>query len=239
MIQTVAETGSTNADLIAQLRGAEHVAEGDWLVADRQSAGRGRQGREWFDGAGNFMGSTVVHRHEMDPPASTLALMTGLAVYEAILPLCPDPLALKLKWPNDLMLGGAKLCGILLEGEGKSVVVGIGVNLLQAPQLPDRATVALADVTTPQSRDDFASLLAASFARELERWRSFGIEALMRRWTAAAMPEGTAFSVHEPGGVVIHGRFAGLDPAGNMRLRLEDGGVRVIHAGDVTLDHGG
>ena len=212
------------------------MPELDWLVADRQSAGRGRQGREWFDGAGNFMGSTVVHRGEMDPPASTLALMTGLAVYESILPLCPDPLALKLKWPNDLMLGDAKLCGILLEGEGGTVVIGIGVNLVQAPQLPDRKTVALADVTTPPSRDAFASRLAQAFETELERWRTFGIEPLIRRWTAAGTPEGTALSVHEPGGEKVQGRFAGLDPAGNMRLRLEDGTVRVIHAGDIMLD---
>ncbi|MBA4161727.1 MAG: biotin--[acetyl-CoA-carboxylase] ligase, partial [Novosphingobium sp.] len=60
MIQTVPETGSTNADLAARIAAHERVTEGDWLVADRQSAGRGRQGRAWFDGAGNFMGSTVV-----------------------------------------------------------------------------------------------------------------------------------------------------------------------------------
>lgn len=236
MIETVAETGSTNADLLARLKAGGHVPEQHWLVAERQTSGRGRQGRDWFDGAGNFMGSTVVHRGEMDPPASTLALMTGLAVYEAIVPLCPDPLALRLKWPNDLMLGDAKLCGILLEAEGSSVVIGIGVNLAQAPQLPDRRTVALSDVTTPPSRDEFSSRLAASFNTELERWRTFGIDPLIRRWTAAGTPEGTALSVHEPGGEKVQGRFVGLDPAGNMRLRLEDGTVRAIHAGDITLD---
>lgn len=235
MIETVPETGSTNADLVARLRGGEHVAEGTWLVADRQTAGRGRQGRQWFGGAGNFMGSTVIHRAEMDPPASSLALVAGLAIYEAILPLCPDPLALKLKWPNDLMLGDAKLCGILLEGERNAVVVGIGVNLVKAPQLPDRKTVALSEVTTPPSRDDFASRLAASLETEIERWRTFGIEPLIRRWSAAGIPEGTPLAVHEPGGDVIDGTFAGIDPTGNLRLRLEDGSVRVIHAGDVVL----
>lgn len=236
MIETVKETGSTNADLIARLKAGERAPELHWLVADRQNAGRGRQGRQWFDGAGNFMGSTVVHPGELDPPASTLALMAGLAVYEAILPLCPDPLALKLKWPNDVMLGDAKLCGILLEAQGRSVIVGVGVNLVQAPQLPDRKTVALSDITTPPSRDEFAARLAASFATELERWRTFGIEALIRRWTAAGLPLGTSISVHEPGGELSRGRFAGLDPSGNMLLRLEDGTVHAIHAGDVTLD---
>jgi len=212
------------------------VPELHWRVADRQVAGRGRQGRQWFDGAGNFMGSTVVHRGEIDPPAGTLALVAGLAVYEAVLPLCPDPLALQLKWPNDLLLGDAKLSGILLEATGSSVVIGVGVNLMQSPDLPDRKTIALANVTSPPSRDDFAVRLEASFATELERWRTYGTEPLIRRWLAAGTPEGTPVTVHEPGGTLVSGYFAGLDHSGTMRLRLEDGSVRAIHAGDVTLD---
>ena len=121
----------------------ERIAEGHWLVADRQSAGRGRQGREWFDGFGNFMGSTVVHLRAGDPLAPTLALVAGLAAYQAVLPHCPDPVPLRLKWPNDLMFAGAKLAGILLEREGDSVIVGIGVNLAIAPQVPGRETLAL------------------------------------------------------------------------------------------------
>ena len=80
MIRTVAQTGSTNADLAARLAAGDVVPEGDWLVADRQTAGRGRQGRPWSDGAGNFMGSTVVHPGPGDPPVPTLALVAGLGV---------------------------------------------------------------------------------------------------------------------------------------------------------------
>lgn len=235
MIRTVAETGSTNADLLAWLGPGEHVAEGDWLVADRQTAGRGRQGRQWFDGHGNFMGSTAVHHRSGDPPAHSLALVTGLAVYEAVQPLCPNPSPLMLKWPNDLLLGGAKLCGILLERAGQVVVVGIGVNLASAPEVPERETVALSAFGPAPDRDAFAASLAASLDRELERWRSFGLAPIIRRWLAVGTPVGTPLSVHEPDGSVVQGRFAGLDDEGTLRLRLEDGAVRAIHAGDVML----
>ena len=159
MIQTVAETGSTNADLAARLRSGERVGEGDWLVADRQVAGRGRQGRPWSDGAGNFMGSTVVRPGPSDPPAHTLTLAVALAAYETVLPLLADPRALSIKWPNDLLLNGAKLSGILLEREGDAVVIGIGVNLAQAPELPDRPTIALT------GKDDMALILGNGVAR--------------------------------------------------------------------------
>ncbi|WP_284125592.1 biotin--[acetyl-CoA-carboxylase] ligase [Parerythrobacter aestuarii] len=235
MIRTVAETGSTNADLIALLSAGERVGEGDWLVADRQTAGRGRQGRTWFDGHGNFMGSTVVHTAPNDPPAHSLALVAGLAVYEAIQPLCPNPSALMLKWPNDVLLAGAKLCGILLERAGDAVVIGIGVNLAAAPDLPDRRTVALSSLGPAPDRDSFAAQLAASLDRELERWRTFGLAPIIRRWLAVGTPEGTVLTVHEPDGGVLAGQFAGLDGEGTLRLRLEDGSVRAIHAGDVML----
>lgn len=235
MIGTVAETGSTNADLLARLGAGEYVPEGEWLIADRQTAGRGRQGRQWFDGHGNFMGSTVVHTAPGDPPAHTLALVAGLAVHEAVQPLCPNPSALMLKWPNDLLLGEAKLCGILLERAGQAVVIGIGVNLAASPALPDRKTIALSALGPAPDRDAFAASLASLLTRELDRWRSFGLDPIIRRWLAAGTPEGTLLSIHEHDGSVVQGRFAGLDGEGTLRLRLEDGAVRAIHAGDVML----
>lgn len=211
------------------------MPEGDWLVADRQVAGRGRQGRKWFDGSGNFMGSTVVHPTDRDPPVHTLTLVASVALYEALLPLIPDPSALQIKWPNDLMLKGAKLSGILLEREGQAVVLGIGVNLAAAPELPERETIALADVGPVPSRDAFAEVLAESFARELDRWRQFGLAPIMRRWLAAAHPLGTSLRVHGEESQAIEGQFAGLSDEGSLLLRLEDGTTRAIHAGDVML----
>jgi BirA family biotin operon repressor/biotin-[acetyl-CoA-carboxylase] ligase len=235
MITVVSETGSTNADLAAALRAGERLNEGDWLIADRQTAGRGRQGRQWFDSTGNFMGSTVVRPGPHDPPAPTLALMAGISLYEALAPLLAEPAALSLKWPNDLLFGRAKLAGILLEREGEAVIVGIGVNLAAAPQVEGRETVALSELGPAPSRDAFAGALAQSFDCELERWRTVGTEPLLRRWLAAAHPVGTPLSVHEPAGGQISGTFAGLDPDGSLLLRLEDGSVRPIHAGDVML----
>ena len=78
MIRFVTETGSTNTDLASELRAGMAVPEGEWLVADRQVSGRGRQGRAWFDGYGNFMGSTVVHLSPRDPNPATLALVAGV-----------------------------------------------------------------------------------------------------------------------------------------------------------------
>ncbi len=238
MIRTVPETGSTNADLLAALRSSERVAEGDWLVADHQTAGRGRRGRQWFDGAGNFMGSTVVRLAVGDPPPASFALAAGLAVYEAVVPLIPDPVPLQLKWPNDLTFAGAKLAGILLEREGEALVVGVGVNLAQAPAIEGRAVLALASLAPAPDRGIFAASLAASFALELERWRSYGLEPLTRRWQSAAHPPGTALTVAPQGEAPLLGAFDGLTDNGALRLRLADGTTRVMHAGDVFFAPG-
>ena len=235
MIRTLEETGSTNSDLAAQLRAGEVVREGDWLVADRQIAGRGRQGRTWFDGSGNFMGSTVVHLGPRDPAPASLALVAGLAAYEAVVPYLVDPSALLLKWPNDLVLAGAKLAGILLEREGDAIIVGMGINLARAPDLPDRRTVALASLGPAPDRDAFAASLAAAFDRELDRWRTYGIEPLGRRWESVAHKRGTSLTVHPPGEGPIEGAFAGLAADGSLMLRLADGTNRAIRAGDVML----
>ncbi|MBX7540600.1 biotin--[acetyl-CoA-carboxylase] ligase [Qipengyuania sphaerica] len=235
MIRTVPETGSTNADLAAALRAGEAVGEGHWLVADRQTAGRGRQGRTWFDGHGNLMGSTIVRPHDRDPSPASLALLAGLTLYETVVPLVSNPADLSLKWPNDLMLGGAKLAGILLEREGDAIIVGIGVNLAASPDLPDRRTIALAQLGPAPDRDTFARSLASQFDTELERWRNFGVEPIVRRWESVAHPQGTPLNVHPPGEEPIAGAFAGLTEAGALRLRLASGETRVIHAGDVML----
>ena len=235
MIHYITETGSTNSDLAVRLSARERVPEGDWLVADRQSSGRGRQGRDWFDGTGNFMGSTVVHLAESDPAASTLALLSGLAVYETCVSLVPDPSALSLKWPNDLLIGRAKLAGILLEGQGNAVVVGIGVNLAAAPDLPDRETVTLSKFGPTPDRNAFAESLSRKFAKELERWRTYGLEPLLRRWTNAAHPVGTALTFHDSETTVQQGTFSGLADDGSLLLSLADGSTRAIHAGDVML----
>ena len=235
MIEFVHETGSTSADLAARLSAGEFVPEGHWLVADRQTAGRGRQGREWFDGSGNFMGSTVVHLRTGDPEPASLSLLAGLAVIEAVSACVAAPEAIRLKWPNDVIVGSAKLAGILLERKDETVIVGIGVNLASSPQLPDRKTVSLADLGTEQSRDAFAEKLARTFDLELERWRNYGLAPIIKRWLAAAHPQGTPLIVDEPGEAPVEGTFIGLGDDGSLQLRLADGSSRAIHAGEVSL----
>ena len=231
MIRILAETGSTNADLLALGRDAR---EGDWLVARRQTAGRGRAGRQWEDGAGNFMGSTVVALRPGDPLPQTLALVTGLATAEAVAAVPGAPNAM-LKWPNDLLLDGAKLAGILLERAGEIVVIGIGCNLVRAPEVAGRATTALADHGAHIQLGEFADLVADCFAGALARWRGGEWYALRAAWLARAHPEGTPLSVNDREGHPITGTFAGLGADGAALLRLADGSVRPIHAGDVEL----
>jgi BirA family biotin operon repressor/biotin-[acetyl-CoA-carboxylase] ligase len=233
-LDIVAQTGSTNADLIARLAAGETVREGYWLIDDRQGQGRGRQGRQWLDALGNFMGSTVVRLDPAGPPPASLSFAVALAVYEAVSSKLAQPGALTLKWPNDVLLAGVKFCGILLEREGAFAVVGIGVNLAAAPQLVDRPTLSMADKGVAPDRDLFAADLARCFALEVERWRQFGTGPMFNRWRAAAHPPGTPLTVHDAGGVRVSGRYDGLDGDGALRLLLDDGTTRIIHAGDVT-----
>lgn len=235
-LEIVSETGSTNADLLTRLAAGEAVREGYWHIADRQSAGRGRQGRTWLDGPGNFMGSTAVRLSAGDAAPASLSFVAALAVYEALLCHVVMPQSLVLKWPNDVLLGEGKVAGILLERAGDAAVIGIGVNLAWAPALPDRATGYLRTVGPAPKRDVFARDLAASFDRELDRWRQFGLESVFSRWLAAAHPVGAPLAIHGADGVRVSGAFDGLETDGALRLRLVDGTVRVIHAGDVTLE---
>jgi BirA family biotin operon repressor/biotin-[acetyl-CoA-carboxylase] ligase len=234
-IETIPETGSTNADLLERLRNGEHFSEGYWLVADRQLEGRGRHGRRWEDALGNFMGSTVVNLTPHDPPPATLSFVAALAVYETVVTRLASPSALSLKWPNDVLLNGAKFCGLLLEREREHAVVGIGVNLAAAPLVEDRETDSLARHGPTPARDAFAQALARIFDLELSRWREFGLGPILGRWLAAAHPVGTPLSVHDGSGERTDGAFAGLAADGALRLRLADGSVRAIHAGDVSV----
>ena len=108
-----------------------------------------------------------------------------------------------LKWPNDVLIGTAKLCGVLLERVGETVIIGIGVNLAKAPQIGGRETIALSQFGPAPDRDLFAQRLVHHFAQELVRWRSYGLEPILRRWLAAAHPLGTALLVGEPGEVPL------------------------------------
>jgi len=238
LIETVPETGSTNADLLMRLRGGESIPEGFWLHAVCQTGGRGRSGREWQSPPGNLYASTLVHLEAADPPAQTLALVAGLAVYWTVrTELGVDDPTLVLKWPNDVMVSDAKIAGILLERVQQSVVIGIGINIANAPEIPGRKAASLNQLQVEPEIEPskVLAMLDREFWRELTFWREEGVEHLIRRWTTAAHPKGAALSVHGADNGTVSGTFEGLAPDGALRLRLPDGSSRVIHAGDVML----
>lgn len=232
MIRSVSETGSTNDDLLALARQGER--EGLWLRADTQTGGKGRSGRQWISPPGNLYASTLVRLQPGDPLAPSLALVSGIALHEAVALAAPG-VPLMLKWPNDLMSGGAKLAGILLEGEKDAVICGFGVNLAHHPVDIGRPVTSLAALgVVPLSPSAVIEMLADSFARWLTRWRSEGVSLIAREWMSRAHPIGSALRVQTSEGAE-DGLFDGLDPMGALRLRLADGTSRAIQAGDVFL----
>lgn len=222
MIRIVAQTVSTNDDVAALAR--DGAPEGLWLRAGRQTGGKGRQGKAWQSPPGNLHASTLIRLQPGDPPAPTLALVAAVALHETVKRHAP---AARIKWPNDLLVDGAKLAGILLERQGDAVVVGFGVNLAHRPEGLDRPATSL---DPPVAPDPFLDRLAAAFAAWLARWRTEGLAPVRAAWLRAAHPIGAALTSGD-----ARGTFDGLDETGALRLRLEDGGLRIIHAGDVFL----
>lgn len=231
VIRTVAETGSTNADL-AELARAGAVA-GSWLRAERQTAGKGRQGRAWESPAGNLYASTLVRLYPTDPQAATLALVAAVALEEAVAVFLAG--GATIKWPNDLLIDGAKLSGILLERVDDAVIIGFGVNLAHHPETLDRPATSLAAHGHAPDPQLFVETLAESFARWVARWRGEGLAPVRDRWLARAHLPGTALTVRLADHSSMDGLFDGLTSDGALILRLADGTSRVIHAADVFL----
>lgn len=246
VIRFVSETGSTNEDM-KQLA-AEGAAEGVWLRAGRQSAGKGRMGRAWEGEDGNVYASTLVRMQAGDPSPPTLAFVTAVAVHSALSEFVGAGL-LRIKWPNDIMAclpadygagrsGGdyAKLCGMLMERTGDAIIIGIGVNVVAAPHLPDRRATCLRDLgATGCDAAAVLSAMAEHFRSVLAQWRTYGTEPVIRAWLAQAHPAGTPLGVSLPDGTQVEGLFETLDKDGALILRLADGSSHAIHAGDVFL----
>ncbi len=229
-IISVTETGSTNADLLAR---ATEANENDWLRADRQTAGRGRMGRAWQSPPGNLYASTIVKSRSTDPAPATLTLVAAVALTDALAAAAPG-IASMIKWPNDVLIDGAKIGGILLERSGDAIVIGFGVNLAWSPEGLDRPVTSLAALGHVAEADDFCASLVDVFAQRLADWRS-DLRIIATAWQGAAHPLRTALRVATGDGATIEGWYDGLAPDGALRLRLADGNIRVIHAGDVFL----
>lgn len=231
-IRVVEETESTNNDM--RLLADQSLPEGFWLQANKQTKGRGRQGRKWQLPEGNLAISSLVRVKDTDAHLSSLAFVAALALHQtASLFVKADWLSLK--WPNDLMLKGAKCAGILLEGYRDVMIFGFGVNLKEAAKI-DRPTAALADFTNEiPEKKAFSEALAVSFADWLDIWRKQGIEIIHDNWLKRAHNIHTPLTIHKENGELVSGYFAGLDPDGALKLRLQNNQICLFHSGDVLL----
>jgi BirA family transcriptional regulator, biotin operon repressor / biotin---[acetyl-CoA-carboxylase] ligase len=207
------------------------VSEGDWLIADMQTSGRGRLGRNWHSQTGNLFASTVVHLRENDPLAHTLSIVAGWAVFCAL----GHWVGGTLKWPNDLMFENKKLAGILLERAGESIVIGFGVNVAYAPDIEGRKTACIADWDDAVSADAVAVELIAEFARCLQLWRSNGFDHIRKLWESEGPMRSDKLRVSLGNGMTVEGYYSGLDEDGGLRLQLASGKIEVIRAGDVEV----
>ncbi len=217
-------------------RAKSGAGEGLWIRAERQSAGRGRLGRDWESPSGNLFASTLVRLRGDDPPASTLAFVAALAVHESIAPYLTQKPP-QLKWPNDILVNGKKLCGMLLERCGDAVIIGIGLNIATAPDIPGREVTCLHDEGVPTSLDAAILMedLAVSFEKQYAEWRSRPVLNLLDKWQGKAHKTGTEIKVSCGAGKHLTGIFMGLDKDGSLKIRTDGGAAEVVHAGDVEI----
>jgi len=213
-----------------------------WITAEIQTAGRGRRGREWVSPSGNFMGSLFLRPQATPRKAAELSFVAAVAVHDAVASLLKPALrpGLKLKWPNDLLHEGRKCAGILLESSGVAgaelawLAIGIGINLTQFPdnvEYPATSLAALgeADITP----GDALTALASAFDRRLKQWRDVqGFAAIRDAWLQRAAGLGGPITVRLAD-ETFSGTFEGLGIDGSLEVRLDDGSLRLVSAGDV------
>lgn len=227
--------GSTNVEAFERAR--QGAASGLWIVARCQTAGRGRRGRVWTSEPGNLYSSLMLRDPIEEVRLGELPLVVALAVHDAISAALPPFVRgdLAIKWPNDILYAGSKLCGILIEAvassEGRVVVVGIGVNCAHHPHPTLYLATDLAEVGYPTEPEAMFSLLSASMARRLAEWKAGDFAGIREAWLSRARGVGDPITVRLPARE-ISGVFAGLDNDGRLLLRHDDG-LETISAGDV------
>jgi BirA family biotin operon repressor/biotin-[acetyl-CoA-carboxylase] ligase len=236
-VHALATVDSTNdnAKTLAQA-GAPH---GTVVWAAEQVAGRGRFSRAWTSPPGNLYMSVVLRPQVAPPRTAELGFIAALAVAETVETFLPSGATVQLKWPNDVLVGGAKISGILLEGQFSGqgiawVVAGIGVNIVSMPQSPAYPTTSL--VASGAAGVTVAAVLGELLARLgawLSAWREAGFEPVRAAWMRRAARLGDPVSVRigpEP----LTGRFGGIDHDGALLLETT-AGTRRITAGEVAF----
>jgi BirA family biotin operon repressor/biotin-[acetyl-CoA-carboxylase] ligase len=240
----VTATQSTNDDAAAAARAADPGRL--WVVAGEQRAGRGRHGRSWASPPGNLYASLLLIEPCPAAAAPQLGFLAGLALHDAaVVATGLGPPRLALKWPNDLLLDGAKAAGVLLEGHrlrsgAFAIVAGFGVNVAAAPRETPYPAAALGSLDQNLTAAALFEYLAVAFDRRFEAWRNERasgtadpFEAVRRQWLARAAGLGSTVTVRLAGGE-RSGAFAGLDSAGRLRLKTP-AGLELIDAGDVAF----
>lgn len=241
-LSVVAITGSTNDD--ARKAAGSGAPHGATFFADAQTAGRGRGGHTWHSPRGENLYFSVVLRPARSASAvATLPLVAGLAVVDALEPRLPGARpALGLKWPNDVLCGGRKLAGILVESQlrGSAVaaaIVGIGINV-RATRFPDELAVRATSLALLGCADlDRSTLAAAVLARLGEhgaRWDAEGLGPFLERLRARDALRGATVSVTTSGGV-LDGIAEGVDDGGRLLVRDAAGSLHAITSGSVAL----
>jgi BirA family biotin operon repressor/biotin-[acetyl-CoA-carboxylase] ligase len=228
---------STNEE--AKRRAAAGAPEGTLIRAERQSAGRGRRGRPWTSPEGNLYCSLILRPTVPAMEAAQLSFVTSLALAEALEQALPPGTAVKCKWPNDVLVEGRKIAGILLESQARAeglewMVVGMGVNVASHPGEGDVETPAtsLKAMGSAWEAENFLSSLLGSFLPWYRRWRDEGFTGVRQAWLERAMGLGGPIRVRLTT-ETLFGTFAGLDSDGTLLLDQDGGQRRKVAAGDV------
>jgi BirA family biotin operon repressor/biotin-[acetyl-CoA-carboxylase] ligase len=219
----------------------EGEPEGLLVTAAAQTAGKGRHGRAWASPAGNLHASLLLRPRVPLAEAATLSLVTALAVADALTRVLDEPDRLRVKWPNDVLLDGAKLAGILLEGADDGaggcawLVAGVGINLAHAPgpgEAPYAAAALGAATGVHLGPDEFLGLWLPEMRRRLDQWAAGGFAALRADWLERAHGLGRPASLRLGGGLV-QGRFADRGGDGSVLIENELGCLARYGAGEL------
>lgn len=228
---------STNEE--AKRLGAQGVMQPHWILADVQSAGRGRRGRVWQSPKGNLMTTVYLPGRIEIVKAGQLSFVAGLALADMVSTLIGSAGAVSIKWPNDVLVGGAKISGILLESAAAAgahldwVCIGMGVNLAHFPDDTPYLATSI-DAYTKHRPDNLAALavLAAAFEQYYQQWQKFGFLVILTKWRQQAHNLGREIIVRLEN-TELTGVFEDIDETGALILCANDGQHHIISAGDV------